>query len=100
MGPAEGSGAEVIARLHRLVRSGYVPLLGYAVAGGEDRSIRLHRRGRTVTIDPDGAVTFEPAEGQRAIAANDRAGFDALFPPDQPNRRNIVRRLYEIGLGS
>ena len=95
-----GPGSIVIRRLHRLVRAGYVPLLGYASAEGEDQTVRLHRRGRTVTLSADGSAVFDPADGPARIEGEDSAGFDALFPPDRPNRRNIVRRLYEMGVGS
>ena len=112
---SEGGGAVVVRRLHRLVRHGYIPLLGYDVASGQDRDIRLHRKGATVILHTDGAVRLERARRSTAartqadgvvsdrstlVAADDVKSFDALFPPDTPNKRNVVRRLYEMGVGS
>lgn len=97
----DGDGGVVVRRLHRMVRAGFRPWLGYAVAGGGDRDIELRRRDGVARLGADGAVTFEVAVGGvRAIAAADAAGFDLVFPPDMPNRRNLVRRLYEIGVGA
>lgn len=88
------SGAVVILRLHRMVRHGYRPWLGYDVASSQDRDIHLRRKDGNATIQPDGSVRFEDG----GIAADDAAGFDARLPPNTPNKRNIWRRLYEIGL--
>ena len=106
-------GLVVIRRLHRMVRHGYRPWLGYNVASGEDRDIQLRRRDNTARLGPDGAVTFTAAiqnplafAGSGApeisllgIAGDDEALFDACFPANTLNKRNLVRRLYEIGVG-
>ena len=105
----------VIRRLHRMVRHGYRPWLGYDVASGADRDIHLRRRDNTASIGPDGRVSFTapiripstrtarpglPGSGLLVIAGEDEALFDAAFPANTPNRRNLVRRLYEIGVGA
>ena len=93
----------VIRRLHRMVRHGYRPWLGYDVASGQDRDVQLHRKDGIATLEPDGTVRIAagPAGTPTAsIAAEDTHAFDAAFPPDMPNRRNLVRRLYEMGFGS
>lgn len=90
-----GPGLTVVRRLHRMVRHGYRPWLGYDVASGGDRTVQLCRKDGNAVLHPDGTVVLEVA-GQ-VIAADDEAGFDARFPPNAPNRRNIVRRLYEVG---
>lgn len=110
---AAGAGLVVIQRLHRLVRRGYRPWLGYDVASGQDQDIHLRGKGSIATIRPDGAVVFSdpvdlafPRDGadgnatRRAdtIEGDDQPNFDALFPPNRPNKRNLTRRLYEIGL--
>ena len=89
------------------MRQGFRPWLGYAPADGADETILLHRKGGTASITPDGAVRFVGAAAPGAkgdqvlvVAAGDAVSFDALFPPDAPNRRNLVRRLYEIGVGA
>ena len=88
------AGVVVIRRLHRMVRHGYRPWLGYDVASGQDRDIHLRRKDGNATLRPDGSVAF----ASQVIAGDEEARFDALLPPNRPNRRNIVRRLYEIGL--
>ena len=108
----EDRGLTVIRRLHRLVRHGYRPWLGYDVASGEDQDIHLHRRDGVAVLQPDGSVVLPAAStpgasrtngggagpgGTTTIAADDAMGFDALFPPNAKNRRNIMRRLYETG---
>lgn len=102
----------VIRRLHRMVRHGYRPWLGYDVASGADRDIHLRRRDNMASIGPDGTVSFTaptripptqpglPGSGLLVIAGQDEALFDAAFPANTPNRRNLVRRLYEIGVGA
>ena len=104
-----GSGLAVIRRLHRMVRSGYRPWLGYDAASGGDTGIHLRRKDNTATLHPDGTVTFaapvgptgqDASAGQPVIAGHDADAFDAAFPPNMPNKRNLVRRLYEIGFGS
>lgn len=111
-----GNGLVVIRRLHRMVRRGYRPWLGYDVTSGADRDIHLRRRDNTASIGPDGKVSFTapiripptraarpglPGSGLLVIAGEDEALFDAVFPANTPpNRRNLVRRLYEIGVGA
>jgi hypothetical protein len=100
------TGLIIIQRLHRLVRHGYRPWVGYDVASLQDRNISLHRKRSVATILPDGTVTLTARVGANghtekqtsAIAADDHRNFDALFPPNAPNKRNLMRRLYEIGL--
>ncbi|GAC1340812.1 MAG: hypothetical protein NVSMB18_11620 [Acetobacteraceae bacterium] len=100
-----GLGLLVIQRLHRLVRHGFRPWLGYDAASGQDGTIHLRRKKEVATLMPDGTVTLTgmvcaAAAGSRtlAIACDDGEAFDARFPPNAPNRRNLTRRLYEIGL--
>lgn len=99
----------MVARLHRLVRNGYRPWLGYPVASGQDGDIHLRRKDGVATLYSDGTVALSaparrwdtdarPGPATRTIAGDDTAGFDAAFPPDTPNRRNLLRRLYEIGV--
>ncbi len=97
--PAGGAGLVVIQRLHRMVRHGYRPWLGYDVASGQDRDIQLHDKTDIATIGPDGSVslTARAGGGRTVIAGDEHAGFDARFPPNAPNKRNLIRRLYEIG---
>ncbi len=100
---AEDSGPVVIRRLHRLVRHGFRPWLGHDVASGGDRDVELRRSDGVARLRPDGTVVLSGAIAAsgtqpRVIAGTDAAGFDAAFPPNTRNRRNIVRRLYEIGL--
>lgn len=110
-----GSGLVVIRRLHRMVRHGYRPWLGYDVESGEDRGIHLRRTDNTARLRANGMVTFdtpirlsptwsgrpELAErGLLVIAGEDEALFDAVFPANCANRRNLIRRLYEIGVGA
>lgn len=90
----DGMGCVVVARLHRMVRHGYRPWLGYAVASGQDRSVELKRKDGDAVMESDGTVRL----GGRTFGPGDAAGFDAAFPPDTPNRRNLLRRLYEIGV--
>lgn len=112
---AADAGLVVIQRLHRMVRHGYRPWLGYDVASGADRDIHLRCKGNTASIAPDGTVAFTapiripptrtvrpglPGSGLLVIAGKDGALFDAAFPPNAPNRRNLMRRLYEIGVGA
>lgn len=102
------AGLIVIARLHRLVRHGWRPWLGYDVASGQDRDIHLRRKRSVVTISADATVTFDapielafPRHGESrglTIAGDDQDNFDALLPPNTRNKRNLMRRLYEIGL--
>ena len=97
---ADDRGLVVVRRLHRLVRHGFRPWLGYDVASGEDGEVQLRRKDGTAILRPDGSILLSgagPASPSKMIAGTDDAGFDALFPPNTPNRRNIVRRLYEIG---
>jgi hypothetical protein len=91
-------GALVIRRLHRLVRHGYRPWLGYDVASGLDGEIELRRKDGIATLRADGSVLLSGPE--RVIAADDSAAFDNAFAPNTRNRRNLVRRLYEIGIGA
>lgn len=102
---AMNEGAVVIRRLHRLVRAGFRPWLGYDVAGGGDSDVQLRRRDAIASLAPDGTVTFDAPVASagtdvRVIGGDDAAGFDAAFPANRPNRRNLVRRLYEIGVGA
>ena len=105
----------VIQRLHRMVRHGYRPWLGYDVASGADRDVPLRRRDNTASLGPDGTVTFTapirippasttlpglPGTDLLAIKGEDEALFNAAFPANTPNKRNLVRRLYEIGVGA
>ena len=107
-----GVGLVVIHRLHRLVRHGWRPWLGYDVASRQDSDIHLRRKGGVATLYPDGMVVFSgtvdlavsAADKNDAlrrhafeVAGDDETSFDALFPPNTPNKRNIMRRLYEIG---
>lgn len=107
-----GDGSIVIRRLHRLVRHGYRPWLGHDVASGQDRDVHLRRNDGVATIQPDGSVVFratvtpaarrldghDPVGDQDVtIAGDDDAGFDARLPANTPNKRNIMRRLYEVG---
>jgi hypothetical protein len=112
------AGQVVIKRLHRMVRHGFRPWLGYSAASREDEDIHLRRRrpdGLDVAqIFPDGSVWFvhkvvlaQPridSDGNTytesyAISADDPENFDALFPPDRapPERGRFIRRLYEDG---
>jgi len=95
---ADETGAVVIRRLHRLVRHGYRPWLGYDVASGLDAGIELRRKDGVATLRADGSVLLSGPE--RVIAADDPAAFDTAFAPNTRNRRNLVRRLYEIGVGA
>jgi hypothetical protein len=109
----EQIGLTVIRRLHRMVRHGYRPWLGYDVASQQDQDIHLRRRDGNATLLLDGSVTFTapvglavPRSGPTGaaetkaltIGGDDDENFDALFPPNTPNKRNLLRRLYEIGL--
>lgn len=100
MGGGEvGAGLAVIKRLHRLVRHGFRPWLGYDVRSGQDQDVHLRRKDRVATLHPDASVGFDPPfPGAARIAGTDQEAFDALFPPNTPNKRNLMRRLYEIGL--
>ena len=113
--PGNTSGSVVIRRLHRMVRHGFRPWLGYDVASGQDRDVHLRRRDNTASIGPQGTVTFTkpirvpparvtrpglPGTGLLLIGGEDTALFDAIFPANTPNKRNPVRRLYEIGVGA
>ena len=110
---ADGAGLVVIRRLHRMVRHGYRPWLGYDVASGQDRDIHLRRKDGIATLRADGSVSFSVAVAlavprvgadgtvsDRAtfIAGDDVENFDARFPANTANVRNLMRRLYEIGL--
>lgn len=106
-------GLILISRLHRLVRHGYRPWLGYSVDSGEDQTISLRRGGGAVVdIHPDGSVWFttkvplvhprtDPDGTLRhetfAIFANDAENFDALFPANLPfpQRGSFSRWLYQ-----
>lgn len=115
-------GLIVISRLHRMVRHGYRPWLGYSTERGEDQTIHLRRRHRVgrmwreevADIFPDGSVWFvfmvplvhpradsegNPYSRSSAIFAQDAENFDALFPPDRlpPSRGRFSRWLYELG---
>jgi hypothetical protein len=117
----QNSGLVVISRLHRMVRHGYRPWLGYGTARGEDQAIHLRRRRRAgwtwstevANIFPDGSVWFAfnvPLAHPRpdsdgnfyseasAIFAEDVENFDALFPPGGPFSRygRFTRWRYEI----
>ena len=109
-----GVGLIIIKRLHRMVRHGFRPLLGYGVASAEDQDIHLRRGSEVATIHPDGAVWFVfkvPLQHSRAdsdgnlyhesfaVFADDSENFDALFPANStpPRRGRFVRRLYELG---
>ena len=87
-------GQVVITRLHRMVRHGYRPWLGYDVASRQDQTIELHIKGAIATLAPDGTVAL--AAGT-IIPGDDTAAFDTAFPPNAPNKRNLLRRLYEMG---
>ena len=89
---SDDPGLVVVRRLHRLVRHGFRPWLGYGGADGLDRTVLLKRRGGDAVLHPDGVVML----GDTVIAADDAAGFDARFAPGSPNRRNLLRRLYEV----
>ena len=89
------AGLIVIQRLHRMVRHGWRPWLGYDVASRQDQTIHLRQKRSIATISPDGTVSIDPGA---TIAADDSRGFDAMFPPNTRNKRNLMRRLYEIGL--
>jgi hypothetical protein len=108
-----GAGLIIIQRLHRMVRHGYRPWLGYDMASLQDRNINLRRKRFVATILSDGTVAFRAlvdlasprvgGDGHTctqaiAIAGDDQENFDALIPPNTPNKRNLMRRLYEIGL--
>ncbi len=108
---ADATGLVVVQRLHRLVRHGFRPWLGYDVASAADRTIELRRRGGDAILYPDGTLLLAGPEGlpppgtnpaetvpHTLIPGNDAAAFDTRFPPDTPNRRNLMRRLYEIGV--
>jgi hypothetical protein len=115
------SGLVVISRLHRMVRHGYRPWLGYSASRREDQSIHLrrrHRAGKTwwtevANISPNGSVWFvfrvplaHPRPGSdgnlyseaSVIFAEDVENFDALFPPGEPfsTYGRFTRWLYEI----
>ena len=94
------AGMVVIERLHRLVRHGWRPLLGYARSSGQDGDVHLRQKRSMAVIQPDGTVFFSGLAGPRSptLSASDREGFDAAFPPEAPNKRNLTRRLYEMGL--
>lgn len=92
---ASAIGLIVIQRLHRMVRHGFRPWLGYDAASQQDRTIHLRRKRDVATLSSDGTVA---GLGTAEIPGEDAAAFDALFPPNTPNRRNLTRRLYELGL--
>lgn len=89
----------LIQRLHRLVRHGFRPWLGYDTESGDDQTIHLRRKAEIATLHPDATLTLDPNTGpSTTIPGTDPAAFDAQFPPNTPNKRNLTRRLYEIGL--
>ena len=96
-----GAGAAIIQRLHRLVRHGFRPWLGFDVASGQDGDIHLRRHDLFATLDDAATLVLTPprlgAPPTETIPGADHAAFDARFPPNTRNRRNLVRRLYEIG---
>lgn len=96
-----GAGAAIIQRLHRLVRHGFRPWLGFDVASGQDGDIHLRRHDLFATLDADATLHLTPpqpgAPAAESIPGTDHAAFDARFPPNTRNRRNLARRLYEIG---
>jgi hypothetical protein len=109
-----GVGLVIIKRLHRMVRHGFRPWLGYSVASFEDEDIHLRRGSEVATIHPDGSVWFvfkvplararADSDGNlykesSAIFADDSENFDALFPANSspPKRGRFVQRLYEFG---
>jgi hypothetical protein len=116
------AGRVVVKRLHRMVRHGFRPWLGYSAASREDEAIHLRRHRRAgglryldiAQISPDGSVWFVhkvplarplvDSEGNTytesyGILADDSENFDALFPPDRvpPERGRFIRQLYEWG---
>ena len=115
-------GSVVIQRLHRMVRHGFRPWVGYSAESGEDQSIHLRRRGvypgrerigeDVANIWPNGSVSFVfkvPLAHPRAdhegnlhseayaILSDDSENFDALFPAESlpPKRGRFVRWLYD-----
>jgi hypothetical protein len=107
-------GLIIINRLHRLVRHGFRPWLGYSAASGEDQDIHLRRRGEVAVIETDGSVWFvfkvplahprKDTDGNlhteaKTIFAEDSENFDALFPASAtpPTRGRFSRWLYETG---
>jgi hypothetical protein len=111
-------GLIIIKRLHRMVRCGFRPRLGYSATSGEDEDIHLRRcgvyRGReeVASISPDGTVSFvfkvllvqpraDPYGNLHseayAIFVDDAENFDALFPAESPPQRHgrFVRWLYD-----
>jgi hypothetical protein len=113
-GTHDDIGSIIIRRLHRMVRHGFWPWLGYSVASCEDQDIHLRRRSEVAIICPDASVHFVfkvPLAYSRtdfdghlhhesfAILADDAENFDALFPVEAtpPRRGRFVQRLYEFG---
>ena|SRR5712671_5395512 len=109
-----GVGSIIIKRLHRMVRHGFRPWLGYSVASGEDQDIHLRRRSEVAIICPDASVQFvfkvhltysragpdgHLHDESFVVLADDSENFDALFPADAtpPKRGRFVQRLYEFG---
>jgi hypothetical protein len=115
-------GSVIMQRLHRMVRHGFRPWLGYSAESGQDKSIHLRRRGvypgreqvgeDVADISPNGSVWFVfkvPLAHSRAdsegnlhseahtIFADDSENFDALFPAEAPfpRRGRLVRWLYD-----
>jgi hypothetical protein len=109
----EGVGLIIMRRLHRMVRHGFRPWLGYSTASGQDEDIHLRRRDQVASIFPDGSVHFvfkvtlahrrpdrdgNIRDESFAIMGDDSENFDALFPADAiPKRPSVARRLYEFG---
>jgi hypothetical protein len=113
-GNATDTGSIIIERLHRMVRHGFRPWLGYSAESGEDQDIYLRRRSEVATICPDASVQFvfkvrlaysrAGPDGRLhdesfALQADDSENFDALFPVNATPRKRgrFIQRLYEFG---